>query len=303
MPKEVLKYERRVIAYIDILGFKQIVDDTIMANGRPSQPRINWVLEVYKIFNITVKGKFSGDVVNDYKPQSMVVTYFSDTIVISVKYNDKHDASRLIHFVKMMQATLADRGIFCRGAITVGKIIHTKSIIFGPGLIDAYTREKNDAIFPRIIIDQKLAKRLIDDCVVWVLGIHGAFFFKVPKEVVKEDEDGQYYIDYFVLYTPECREFTSSEQMFHLLNSVRLATVNEIAISHLKDDKHIMKKYQWMRRKYNEALKLYKEEYLEFLEMVPGVSYEYCLKIKRLKTIDELEINKAVKYWIKYWKS
>lgn len=53
------------------------------------------------------------------------------------------------------------RGIFCRGAITSGKLYHTKEMIFGQALIDAYHMEQELAVYPRIIINWSVADNFV----------------------------------------------------------------------------------------------------------------------------------------------
>ena len=49
---------------------------------------------------------------------------------------------------------LINKGIYVRGGVVFGDIIHNKNISWGPALIEAYKLEENDAIYPRIIIDK-----------------------------------------------------------------------------------------------------------------------------------------------------
>ena len=51
---------------------------------------------------------------------------------------------------------LISNDILCRGAVTYGKLIHTKEMIFGPALVQAYETESKAALYPRIILSEDL---------------------------------------------------------------------------------------------------------------------------------------------------
>jgi hypothetical protein len=77
------------------------------------------------------------------------MTCFSDNIVLSYAPDG---AARALADAAFIGQTLLRGGYLPRGAITVGKLIHTDEIIFGAGLIDAAEAEKATVIVPRIAI-------------------------------------------------------------------------------------------------------------------------------------------------------
>ena len=51
---------------------------------------------------------------------------------------------------------LAIKGFIVRGAITLGKLIHTNKYLVGPAMIHAYELESKVAKYPRVLVDAKL---------------------------------------------------------------------------------------------------------------------------------------------------
>ena len=143
MKKEKYAYEERVIAFLDILGVKELLKD--------DQNRS-------KIFEAV-------DILSDYqvdKQANFESTFFSDSIVISfpLSKNDKNNLEnlrRLVYDVTLkLCARLFLRGILLRGSITSGKLYHKGNIIIGQALVDAYEMESKIAFYPRIILSHKI---------------------------------------------------------------------------------------------------------------------------------------------------
>jgi hypothetical protein len=130
------KYEERHVAFIDILAFSSLVNRA-EADANLLE-RLASVLEEQEMYSEI--GKKMDDLGNK-DPQGFFknmfrMSTFSDSIVISTKIN-------LIGLglITMLVATICNRllhqGIFTRGAISKGKLIHTNTIVLGAGLIRA----------------------------------------------------------------------------------------------------------------------------------------------------------------------
>ena len=63
--------------------------------------------------------------------KSVIVTQFSDSIIISFESDKNATLLILIRTVKELIINLVNKGILCRGAISYGKLIHNENIIFG----------------------------------------------------------------------------------------------------------------------------------------------------------------------------
>lgn len=171
MKRREIKYENRLVAFIDILGFKDIVkqseDDptkikllhSILRYLKNWEVSEKWDLRLVEIEEDAQKrGVEKFDITG--KTNS---TSFSDSIVVSVKIDNNINemASTLIVNLAYIGAILIEKGILFRGGLTIGNIIHNDNgTVFGQGLIDAYKLESNNAKYPRIILSDKLIKKL-----------------------------------------------------------------------------------------------------------------------------------------------
>ena len=164
-------YTNRVIAFIDILGFKDMIENKskfsyiyeqlLFLKGRENSEK--WNLELIEIEEDAQKK----DVTRFDISKSVICTCFSDTIVVSAEYiqeNINEVVSTLIANISQFGAKLISEGILIRGAITIGELFHSKDgVIFGKALIDAHNLEKK-AKYPRIILSNKLISNLNYPC-------------------------------------------------------------------------------------------------------------------------------------------
>jgi hypothetical protein len=132
-----IKYEDKIVAFIDVLGFSEIVYS-------------NTTESINRYFEL-VSNEFQSVVV---KNQFRLIL-ISDSIVVSTKHTN-NNLKILIRILWGLQARLLVHGILLRGAISFGNLFLNKSknIIVGPGLINAYKME-SQAIYPRIILDRR----------------------------------------------------------------------------------------------------------------------------------------------------
>ena len=228
-------FEERFIAFVDIIGFKEIVKNA--KDNEEYQKRISGVLNyIAKIKNDNYHGKWAQYGINND------VSVFSDSIVIS--YPCDRDYDGLFHLLMdliYLCFTLIQNDIYIRGGITVGEVIHDQNISWGPAFVEAYKLEEENAIYPRIIIDKKAidkGKELY------------AQEFPYDKDgddldkLMLLDADGAYYLDYL----SQWEEFDYLEDYLKWLNYVR-----NITIENLNSDfcPRIKMKYVWFARYYN----------------------------------------------------
>ncbi len=135
-----IKYETKIVAFLDVLGFKRIVinDD-------------NSILERYYTI---IKNQLQNLQNTEGKIESFIV---SDSIILITETDISNFTSLLILIAKI-QAVLGTQNIWLRGGISIGKIHFDKNsaLIVGDGLINAYLLEEKLAIFPRVLIDTKI---------------------------------------------------------------------------------------------------------------------------------------------------
>ena len=177
-----MKYEKRLIAFVDFLGFKKMIEE--------SEVDEHCICEIYSaIHNIYM-------VLWDYLAYSpgnttLRITHFSDSIVMSCVFDEAEDVVLIIRHLRYVQQMLAEKhSMLLRGAITIGELIHDDHILMGPAMVEAYTMENNVALYPRIILSD-IAKQAWDKC-NQILQVADT----PDNQFMHKDTDGQWYIDY-----------------------------------------------------------------------------------------------------------
>ncbi|TMS52705.1 hypothetical protein [Mycobacterium sp. DBP42] len=134
-------YRRSAVAFIDALGAKAFGDDERFMNA------LAFMVEVQeRVSEMTTA------------PRPVRTTYFSDNIGASVDVQgldadgQKNALCRLLRVTAGIQFYyLAEFGVLCRGAVTLGNCFHSENMIYGPALIEAYLLER-PADTPRIVL-------------------------------------------------------------------------------------------------------------------------------------------------------
>ena len=251
-PSKRMKYEDRVIAFIDILGFKNIVDKTLVDEKDAS--RKIWELSDVLLLFRRILGdepiKYKSHKLSTKFAKSKRITQFSDLIVISFLINEESEVFYTLADIQTLLVNLVYRGILCRGGITYGKLIHTPNLIFGPGLIQAYETESKAALYPRIILGEEVI-RIAEK-------YHGfQHTAKYEREyilsIVTKDTDDMYFIDYFDKVYGELDD--PVEDMPEYIDKLR-----EVIMSNMRSDMPDLKvKYGWLRNKFNRIVRHMKD--------------------------------------------
>jgi len=256
MNKEV-KYENRLVAFIDILGFSEIVKESkdntdkinliysVLNYLKDWEASENWDLKLIEIEeDAQKKGVESFNITG--KTNS---TSFSDSIVVSVKVDNNVNemTSTLIANLAYIGAILIEQGILFRGGLTIGNIIHNEfGTVFGQGLIDAYLLESNLAKFPRIIMSDKLIRQL-----------------NYPLETKRNRFPYHQYINRFedgcvgihqMIYYQVIQNSTeiSKDKLLESLDKIRKVIIAGLDLSFEKTQ--VYEKYQWLANQYEKLI-------------------------------------------------
>ena len=257
MTNEKVTYESRLIAFIDILGFKEIVIqsekdqekltllDSVLNYLKDWEASESWGLKLVEIEedaqkkgvqNFEIRGKTNS-------------TSFSDSIVVSVKLhsNVNEMASTLIVNLAYIGAVLLEKGILFRGGLTIGNIVHKENgTVFGQGLIDAFRLESNCAKYPRIILSDNLLCKL-----------------NYPIETKRNRYPYHQYIERFndgcvgfhqMIHYQVIENWTemTSDRLSESLDKVRKIIIAGLDMSFEKPD--VFEKYKWLKEQYNKLI-------------------------------------------------
>lgn len=230
-----IKYENRYVLFLDILGFKKLVQDTENDDTNTKIKKLHNTLSIIQTFAKS-------------KPMQRTATQFSDSIVISFIQENDSELIYLLDEIIDLLMELVSNGIICRGAIAYGKFFHDNKILFGPALVDAYETESKAAMYPRIILDKSIIKTFKEHKII---NTKNKIYKKNIDLFLKEDLDDRLYIDYFeypfdkvthvndyIIYMKKLREIISIEGSKARSSDIKI-------------------KYGWMKIKFNNALKKY----------------------------------------------
>lgn len=226
-----MNYEKRIIAFIDLLGFKDLV-----ANA--DCDRIKMALDILRDFT-SDETDFGGKVIKTTKTRE--ITQFSDSIVLSAAYNENSAVFDTIYDLQLTVSQLLHHGFLCRGGVTVGELVHTNQYLYGQAMVDAYLLESTKAKYPRIIVDD----RLIRIAETFHAKHHNSEQERdFVNEILSKDEDGCYYIDYFAKVQSELESPNHALQyLTHIENAVQTL-----------GDPILKAKRDWLVNKYNGLL-------------------------------------------------
>jgi hypothetical protein len=162
-----VKYDERYCAYVDILGFRDLVS-TLSDKSRGVRALRNLLTTIHE--------PFSGPATTDFRAQSI-----SDAVALSTAVN----SDGLFHLFSVLERLTIDllfEGYFTRGAIAKGRLYHDDKMAFGEALITAFAFESQVANFPRIVLTRAVAD---DARTYWEC--------RFSKRVLQA-EDGPYYL-------------------------------------------------------------------------------------------------------------
>lgn len=239
------KYEHRVVLFLDILGFKNIVNESVTNDEVAA--RIHTALHRIHLEYSDQTGSFDDDT---------KLTFFSDSLFFTQKFhtNDSSDVFFFLNTAAFIMNSFLAYGLFPRGAITHGKCLHEKvqntdsnaridtSICYGPAINTAYIAEETKAIWPRIIVDSDVLIKGIQDDKVNTLEDSAKDFDKLVKN------DGTV----FYLDTLQPNYF-DTDMFIPFIEQVQKHIIQNLK---KQTDSHIREKYELFADYFNSKVKL-----------------------------------------------
>lgn len=215
-----IKYEQKVVAFLDVLGFRNLV---LLNKINP----INTINHINEAISHTV------NIFKSEGPESVSIKLFSDCFCIS---SDPSDLILMVRELSFLQLSLATHNIFVRGAISAGAHFENDTIIFSEGLINAYEFQSQNK-FPRIITDEKITNRMKAE--------ESPYSSDELVEYLAIAPDGLFFLDYL--------QFLQQEEtggfMNELMEDHKKAIMKEI--SENKENHNIIEKYRWLSQYHN----------------------------------------------------
>ena len=144
-----IKFEDRAVAFIDVLGFKPMVDAAEQGGSKLTE--LKHLIDVLESVVPNLDGTVDQSVLRDLIPKHI---YISDSIILSAPLTSNQmpsyrGLSILVMRIIQISHILLSKGYLLRGGISVGSVWHTDSNIVGAAYQDAYQIE-NKTFVPRI---------------------------------------------------------------------------------------------------------------------------------------------------------
>ncbi|MCX2743730.1 hypothetical protein OO013_07635 [Mangrovivirga sp. M17] len=236
-----MKYDIRVVAFIDILGFKNAVDSSLEDDDEFN--RIKTALTDLNEFFITPKDKYEIDADRKLNTDTQIIQV-SDSLVISRLIQEQGGIYYMLSDCAFAIHLLISNGFLCRGSIKAGYLHHTESTMFGEAFIRAYQSEAEE-ILPIVKFEKELF-----DVVKLFPGPANKDYEEWEIDFIKKNckqlNEKEYYLDYFTDYDDLVGGGEGTA-------AIHYQKLREIIIDGLKlpAETSAYKKYKWASEQFN----------------------------------------------------
>ena len=250
----------RILAFIDILGFSNIVKENDK-EGVECKQKFKAIFDLINNFFTEDENANTEIYVSEMK-----FSWMSDTIVFSAAATD---AEAVINSLLDTQHDLLCSGFAVRGAISVGRLYHQENI-WGEALVRAAEIEKNYAKYPRILIrNEDYMKISLPDNL---------------KKYFNDDSNGYKYIE------PVSYELDRAIENKHVyLNLNKIFSLIETNYNNNSNYKELRKKWEWLAKITKKALE-------ERKDSIQNILNEECKSDDRVLSYEQYmeRINKIL---------
>ncbi len=207
------EYEDRLICFVDILGFKELVElstcqpvamhDIALGDERPRDTKglcaifesIHSLLQMHKDEHYDPNSERYKELAN-YRPPffqkgdtpDFQFNVFSDSIVFSATRLSLDTLMLFCNMIETITSLLFECSTTCRGGIAWGKLFHKDNILFGPAMVEAYQLEQQ-ANYPRVIFSPDIIR-----------GLSPNDMSEMSKFWLTQDVDGWFFVDIIKSY-------------------------------------------------------------------------------------------------------
>jgi hypothetical protein len=157
------RFQQRFIAFVDILGFRDIVgrmpkEDRLFTTVRDALRVLDGQSKSFQRYRrkrrtSRAKAEKKG-IVSIVGDSNLQMTAFSDCYVLS----EVSPAWHVLAAVQALASRFLAEGILTRGGVVQDKAYHNGRVLFGPGIVEAYTLESEVAKYPRILVTQSVRR-------------------------------------------------------------------------------------------------------------------------------------------------
>lgn len=236
-----------MVTFIDILGYRDLL------NTRTAHEIVTIVNALRRF---TAGDSDEGEPPRRMDEHRLYSQAFSESVsdaVVRVRTVDTQssDGAFVLELIDLMHAMIecVNRGILIRGGMTIGPVhigLDGKGPIFGNGMVRAFKIESEEAVYPRIMIDDAALEVYLSDESLWNDGDFDAYEAGMALEFIAVAEDGSHFVDYLRAAGPG--EFDAGiAGRFEFLERHRQLIVDNLAI----DDQKARRKLVWLANYHN----------------------------------------------------
>lgn len=216
-------YERKYVAFIDLLGFSALVRTS--AGSAEKQAAI-----------VEAIGRLKDTACRNPATQ-LLVTYFSDCLVISSQHSPAGLHSMLLS-IKTIVENLLVVDVLVRGGLAIGDIHHDDQFMFGPGMLEAYEIERDQARHPMVMVSPQVRSDVEQ----------ARFGHMLVHDSNESDRHYVHHLISFALYDPAPRAG------LHILEGPAQLIRHYIARRISEDSGPVRAKAEWLERYWNETV-------------------------------------------------
>lgn len=224
------EFDSYIIAYIDFLGIKQKMKTDSSYEALQILKFLMWGTE-----------RTAGYISEVNEIDKFDIKIFSDNIVIAQKINANKMCDQIISIINLVGQiqfhALLQFDFWLRGGITIGELYIDNSVVWGTGLIGAYSIENNLANYPRVIVSNKVLSAY-ESC-----GNKGLNLYAL----IDEDFDGLRFVN-FLLAAPNLEMIPTISKF--LKDNVE---------GYVDEGERVKQKINWMIAYFNSYCRKYKE--------------------------------------------
>jgi len=223
--------EEKFVAFLDVLGFKELVFKDKFEILDSYFSKLTSVLDSLR-----------------EKKENVDSFVISDSIILVAPKGLKNFIS-LIKAIQTIQSQLIWRKIILRGAVSYGPVYfdNAKNIIVGKGFIRAFLLEQ-EANFPRVIIDPVIIKLFGTDKAGFLKQVNKSETYNFDKRLIYSSGDFSK-IPADGLFVDYANKIITEEKVVR-----SLAKLYELIVDNLYNDQKLFAKYTWLKEYFLECL-------------------------------------------------
>lgn len=249
-------YKKALVYFIDVLGTKDRDFNDNLKIASVFRNEMNNIQLRHRKTSVVDRCVFS------FSDCAYIVYALKDEFQNDENYKNRFIYQSLYNTTQTISTFLAE-GFLCRGGIVYGDVYYdlTQNIIFGPAVNYAYKLESEIAIYPNIILEDKLAQEvLIFDQSIKIQNPLASL--TNGQIILHNDITNRYYLNYLnYLCDVSCAELGTESYSFERLYEKAIAISNNEIIKN-SNIENVVKKHQWQIKYLNE-IKQYRDSGFE----------------------------------------